>query len=73
MAIGYILIGAKNSFEHKVANKISMLDEVIDVEPLIVEEIALAEPFFENYDLIVKVKLNFAKDFNNFINQKLRY
>jgi len=58
MAFGYILIGTKNSYEHEVAEKLSMLDEVFDVEPLVVEETALADPFFKDYDLIAKVKIN---------------
>ena len=46
MVFGYVLISAKNTYEHDVADKLSMLDEVIDVEPLLVEETALADPFF---------------------------
>ena len=51
MVFGYVLIGTKNSYEHEVADKLSRLDEVVDVEPLVVEETALADPFFEEYEL----------------------
>jgi hypothetical protein len=60
MVFGYVLISSKNTYEHDVADKLSMLDEVIDVEPLLVEETALADPFFEDYDLIAKIKTKVA-------------
>jgi len=62
MVFGYILISTKNSYEHVVINKLSNVDEVVDVEPLLVEETAMADSFFEDYDLIAKIK---AVDINN--------
>ena len=58
MISGYVLLDIKNSYEHKVAEKLSMIDEITDIEPLIVEETALADPFFEEYNLMIKIKAN---------------
>ena len=56
MVFGYVLISTKSSYEHDVADKLSLLDEVVDIEPLLVEETALADPFFEECTLIAKLK-----------------
>ena len=71
MVFGYVLISAKNTYEHDVADKLSMLDEVIDVEPLLVEETALADPFFEDYDLIAKIKAKNSKDLKKIVDDKI--
>ena len=71
MVFGYVLISTKNSYEHEVADKLSMLDEVVDVEPLLVEETALADPFFEEYELIAKIKAKNFKDLKKIVDDKI--
>jgi len=71
MVFGYVLIGTKNSYEHEVADKLSRLDEVVDVEPLVVEETALADPFFEEYELIAKIKADNSKILKKFVDDKI--
>ena len=71
MVSSYVLIGTENTYEHEVARKLSMLDEVVDVEPLLVEETALADPFFEEYDLIVKIKAPTQSQIKSIINDKI--
>ena len=62
MVFVYVLIGTKNSYDHEVADKLSRLNEVVDVEPLLVEETALSDPFFDDYDLIAKIKVENSND-----------
>jgi len=71
MASGYVLISTKNSYEHEVAGKLSRIDEVIDVEPLIIEETAMADPFFEEYDLIVRIKAVDSKNLKKIVDDKI--
>ena len=71
MVFGYVLISTKNSYEHEVAEKLSLLEEVVDVEPVIVEETAMADPFFEDYDLIVKIKTSDSKNLKKFVEDKI--
>ena len=71
MVFGYVLIGTKNSYEHEVADKLSRLDEVVDVEPLVIEETALADPFFEEYELIAKIKADNSKSLKKFVDDKI--
>jgi DNA-binding Lrp family transcriptional regulator len=71
MVFGYVLIGTKNSYEHEVADKLSRLDEVVDVEPLVVEETALADPFFEEYELIAKIKADNSKSLKKFVDDEI--
>ena len=71
MVFGYVLISVKNSYEHEVADKLSMLDEVVDVEPLLVEETALVDPFFEDYGLIAKIKAKNSMDIKKFVENKI--
>ena len=66
MVFGYVLVSLKNSYEHEIADKLSMLDEVVEVQPLIVEDTALADPFFEEFELIVKIKAKNSKDLKKF-------
>jgi DNA-binding Lrp family transcriptional regulator len=49
MSIGFILIKAAPSLEHEVYNKLSKIQEIIDLQPL-----------FGEYDLIAKIE---AEDF----------
>ena len=71
MVFGYVIIGTKNSYEHEVADKLSRLDEVVDVEPLVVEETALADPFFEEYELIAKIKADNSKSLKKFVDDEI--
>ena len=71
MVYGFVLVSTKNSYEHEVADKISMLDEVVDVEPILIEETALADPFFEDYELIAKIKVNNSKNLIKIIDEKI--
>jgi DNA-binding Lrp family transcriptional regulator len=71
MISGYVLISTKNSYEHEIADKLSLFEEVIEVETLLIEETALADPFFEDYNLIAKIKANNSKEFKHIINEKI--
>ena len=71
MVFGYVLISTKNSYEHEVTDKLSSIEEVIDVEPLLVEETALADPFFEDYDIIAKIKANSSKEIYKIVDDKI--
>jgi DNA-binding Lrp family transcriptional regulator len=71
MVFGYVLISSKNSYEHEVADNLSRLDEVLDVEPLIVEETAIADSFFEDYNLIAKVKVDNTKNLKKIVKDKI--
>jgi DNA-binding Lrp family transcriptional regulator len=71
MVFGYVLVSSKNSYEHEVADKLSMLDEVVEVQPLLVEDTALADPFFEEFELIAKIKAKNSKDLKKFVEDKI--
>ena len=71
MVFVYVLIGTKNSYEHEVADKLSRLNEVVDVEPLLVEETALSDPFFEDYDLIAKIKVENSNDTKKIVDDNI--
>lgn len=72
MVFRYILISTKNSFEHEVANKLLKLDEVVDVEPLLIEETAMVDSFFEDYDLIAKIKAVDIINLNQIVDNKIK-
>jgi hypothetical protein len=68
----YVLIGTKNTFEHDVAKRLNMMDEVVDVEPLITEESAIADPFYEDYTLIAKINVdNALENIGVFVDDKI--
>ncbi len=71
MVFGYVLVSSKNSYEHEVADKLSRLDEVIEVEPLLVEETAMTDPFFEDYNLMAKVKANDYMNLKKIVDNKI--
>jgi DNA-binding Lrp family transcriptional regulator len=68
---GYILISTKSLYEHEVSKELSKFDEIVDIEPLLVEETALADPFFEEYDLIAKIKADDFNVFKKFVDEKI--
>jgi DNA-binding Lrp family transcriptional regulator len=71
MVFGYVLIATKNTYEHRVADELSKFNEIVDIEPLLVEETALADPFFEDYDLMVKIKADNAEGIKDFVDDKI--
>jgi len=71
MMFGYVLISTKNSYEHEAADKISRLEEVVDVEPLLVAETAMADPFFGDFDLIAKIRAYNLKSFKKVVDEKI--
>lgn len=71
MVFSFILVSTKNTYEHDVAKKLSSLDEVVDIEPLLVEETALADPFFNDYDLMVKIKAANQKNIKQIVHDKI--
>lgn len=71
MMFGYVFISTKNLYEREVADKLSRLDEVVDVEPLLVAETAMADPFFEDFDLIAKIRAYSLKSFKEVVDDKI--
>ena len=71
MVFGYVLISTKNTYKHKVTDELYKLNEIVDIEPLLVEETALADPFFEDYELIAKIKAKNSSDFKKIVNDKI--
>lgn len=71
MVFGYVLISTKNSYEHEIADKLSLIKELVDVEPLLVEETAFADPFFEDYNLIAKFKVDASKNLKKIVDKKI--
>jgi len=71
MVYGYVLISTKNSYEHEVSQKINKLDEVVYVKPLISEETALSDPYFEDYNLISKIKVDNLKNLKKYVDGKI--
>jgi len=71
MASGYVLISTKNSYEHEIAKKLLLIEEIVDVEPLLIEETALADPFFEDYNLIAKIKADDSENLRKIVDQKI--
>lgn len=71
MATDYVLVSTKNSFKHEVADKLSKIEGIIDVEPLAIEETEMADPFFEDFDLIAKIHLDTTDDIKKIIHEKI--
>ena len=71
MVFGYVLVSTKNSYERDVADKLSMFEEVVDIEPLLIEETAMADPFFEEYNLIAKIKTSSSREIQEFVDDNI--
>ena len=71
MVFGYVLISTKNTYKHKVTDELYKLNEIVDIEPLLVEETALADPFFEDYALIAKIKADNSKILKKIVDDKI--
>ncbi|HMA83886.1 MAG TPA: hypothetical protein VKP59_06630 [Candidatus Thermoplasmatota archaeon] len=71
MTTDYVLVSAKNSFKHEVADKLSKIEGIIDVEPLVTEETEMADPFFKDFDLIFKIHLDSTEDIKKIIHEKI--
>ena len=69
--ISYIMISTKDIQRNDIKKKISKINEVIEIDPLIVEESALADPFFEEFNLIAKIQTNTMDDITRLVNDKI--
>ena len=58
MTVYYVLIDTKPSFERHVSKLLKDEKSILEIDPLIVEETAESDPFFENYDLLAKIDAN---------------
>ena len=72
MVSSYVLVSTKNLYAHRVASEILNLDEVINVKPLNVDETNFAEPFFEDYNLIVKINPRSDINIKKFVKKKIK-
>jgi hypothetical protein len=72
MVVRYVLISTKNSYEHTIADRLKRIEDIVDVEPLAVEGTMLVDPFFEDYDLIVKLQAQRSSEIQDIINNKIR-
>lgn len=61
MAIGFVLISAAPAHEHEVYNKLSKVQEIIELHPL-----------FGEFDLIAKVKTDDFDKLGNIVVSKIR-
>jgi len=58
MTIGFVLIKAVPSHEHKVYNKLSNISEIIKLHPLFGEYDFIAKVEVENYDKLGSIVVN---------------
>ncbi len=61
MAIGFVLISAATAKEHEVYNKLSKVDQIIELHPL-----------FGEYDLIAKIEADDFESLGNIVVNKIR-
>ncbi|MBU0497449.1 MAG: Lrp/AsnC ligand binding domain-containing protein [Candidatus Thermoplasmatota archaeon] len=61
MAIGFVLISAAPAKEHEVYNKLSKVDQIIELHPL-----------FGEYDLIAKIEADDFESLGNIVVNKIR-
>lgn len=56
MVYKYVLIDTIDVNEREVENALKKLPNITDINPTVVEETAMADPIFENYNIAVKVE-----------------
>lgn len=56
MVYKYVLIDTIDVNEREVENALKKLPNITDINPTVVEETAMADPIFENYNITVKVE-----------------
>jgi hypothetical protein len=59
----YLLIKTNNSLKNEVAHRLNRINETLDVEPLAVDETEIVDPFFKDYNLIAKIKIDKSTNF----------
>jgi len=61
MNIGFVLIKAEPSYEHKIYNELTKVEEIIQIHPL-----------SEEFDFIVKVEAENYEIFENIVKKKIK-
>jgi len=68
----YVLINTIDVNEREIEKTLKKHPNVTDINPTIVEETAMADPIFENYNLTIKVEADSYKDIENIIKSDIQ-
>ncbi len=71
MVIGYVLVDTNDSKERKIAHDLKKITNVKEVDKTLVEETAMADPLFENYNLIVKLEADSIDQMEEIVNKRI--
>ena len=72
MIYKYILIDTKEAEERAIEDKLEKHPNIVDINPLVIEETAKANPFFENYNVVIKIKAKSIEEIQNIIHSDLK-
>ena len=70
MPLGFILIKAAPLLEHEVYNKLSKIQEIIDLQPLFDEYDLIAKIEAENFEKLGEIVINNIRSVNGVIDTK---
>ena len=70
MSIGFILIKAAPALEHEVYNKLSKIQEIIDLQPLFGEYDLIAKIEAEDFEKLGKIVINNIRSVKGVIDTK---
>jgi len=70
MSLGFILIKAAPALEHEVYNKLSKIQEIIDLQPLFDEYDLIAKIEAENFEKLGEIVINNIRSVNGVIDTK---
>ncbi|MEF8848813.1 MAG: hypothetical protein V5A68_06735, partial [Candidatus Thermoplasmatota archaeon] len=71
MVVGFALINVDRPVTREMENEISEIEDVIENYPLLVDDTAEAEPFFENFEIIAKIEGDSVKNIRKVLDERI--
>ena len=72
MVYRYVLLDTEELNEREITHALKKNPMVTEINPTIVEETAMADPLFENYNLTIKVEGDSLEEIENVINSDIQ-
>jgi len=72
MVYRYVLLDTIDVNEREIEHTLKKNPKITEINPTIVEETAMADPMFENYNLAIKIEGDSIEDIENIIKSEIQ-
>lgn len=72
MAHRFVLLNTDDGLERKIESVLEKNPYVSDINPSVVEETAMADAFFENFNIVIKIEADSYEEIDKIIQSEIK-